>query len=300
MRHFRHLLVASLLATSSLASSLAIASPETDRLLKLPETQINIGIAALTFAKEIYTDLDVEAYNRKIDDIASQARRQIAVNKARHPEDVIRTLNTFFYKQWGVRYDDAPNRYRKRDNYFLNGILDTRVGVCQTIPMLYMAVAQRLGYPVYAVFAPEHQFLRFVDPTFAQQNIELSGDAGYSSDDEYAERLNISDKARRNGAYLRTVTYREYMGNFLQQNALVFAEHGLYDRAIDYFEKARRISPKDVYYTRNIGHMWLLKAKHTLDSSEARKYRALSKQYYDTADDMGWTHDPDANTRGKP
>ncbi|CAN5402993.1 hypothetical protein BH11PSE7_BH11PSE7_36880 [soil metagenome] len=180
----------------------AIASLETDRLLALPENKVDIGLAAITFAKEIYPDLDVAAYNRKIDDLAAQARRQIALRNAREPDDIIRTLNTFFYKQWGVRYDDAPDRYRKRDNFFINGLLDTRVGTCQTIPMLYMAVAQRLGLPVYAVFAPEHQFVRYVDPALVEQNIELSGGAGYSPDDDYAFRLNISDKARRNGAYL--------------------------------------------------------------------------------------------------
>jgi regulator of sirC expression with transglutaminase-like and TPR domain len=295
----RHFIRGAACLAAPLLPAAARASPDTDRLLTLPEHKVNIGLAALTFAKEIYLDLDVAAYDGKIDDLAGQAGRQVALHRATKPDDIIRTLNTFFYKQWGVRYDDDPKSSRKVANFFINGILDTRTGICQTIPMLYLAVAQRLGYPVYAVFAPEHQFLRWVDPNLVEQNIELSGGAGYSPDDDYAFRLNISDKARRNGAYLRTVTHREYLGNLLQQNALVFAQHRQYDRAIDYFEKARRISPKDVYYTRNLGAMWEQKARHTLDSAEARRYRAMATKYVDLANDMGWTQDPDANTRRK-
>ncbi|CAN5402961.1 hypothetical protein BH11PSE7_BH11PSE7_36870 [soil metagenome] len=96
------------------------------------------------------------------------------------------------------------------------------------------------------------------------------------------------------------MTYREYLGNFLQQNALVFAEHGMFDRAIDYFEKARRQSPKDIYYVWNLGSMWRMKAKYTQDSSKSEQYRARAKKYFDQANEMGWTSDPDANTRRKP
>lgn len=163
--------------------------------------------------------------------------------------------------------------------------------------MLYMVVAQRLGYPVYPVLAPEHQFVRFVDPAFERQNIELSAGAGYSTDAEYAYKLNVSDKAIRNGAYLRTLTKRQYLGTMLQQNALVFARARQYDRAIGYFEKAQRLDSKNVYFSQNLGSMWLLKGKHTLDSAEARKYRAISKKYFNQAEEMGWTQDPDANTR---
>jgi hypothetical protein len=55
------------------ASPLAGAS-DIDRVLALPEEKIDIGIAALTFAKEFYPSLDVAAYSRKIDQLANQVR----------------------------------------------------------------------------------------------------------------------------------------------------------------------------------------------------------------------------------
>ena len=82
----------------------------------------------------------------------------------RDPESIIRALNTYYYKVWRVRYDNSPQGRTRQENNFLHHTLDTREGMCITIPMLYMAFAQRLGYPVYGVVAPEHTFVRFVDP----------------------------------------------------------------------------------------------------------------------------------------
>jgi regulator of sirC expression with transglutaminase-like and TPR domain len=268
------------------------------RVLALPEDQIDTGLAALTFAKEIYPDIDVAAYSAKIDDMANDARQYVARYGKFDPDSVIRALNTYYYRVWDVQYDKSPNGHETQENYFINGILDRKLGQCTTIPMLYMAIAQRLGYPVYAVIAPEHNFVRFVDPSLKEQNIELSGGAGYSSDSEYAYRLNISQRAIESGAYLRTLTRREYLGEFLQQSAIVFRTRGDIDRSILYFEKAYEIDPKNVYFSKNLSMLWHQKGNLATTAEQAEQCRLKSNRYYSISEELGWTSDPDANTRG--
>ena len=147
--------------------------------------------------------------------------------------------------------------------------------------------------------APEHSFARFVDPSLKEQNIELSSGAGYSSDEDYAFKLNTSQKAIKSGAYLRTLTNRQYLGVLLQQNAIVFSQRGDLDRAITYFEKAYEIDPKNVYFPKNLQTMWRRKAEKAASAELAQQYREKSYRYYLKSEELGWVADPDANTREK-
>ena len=70
---------------------------EIDRLLALPEERIDIAIAALTLAKEIYPDLDVKVYSAKIDNMVKSAR--IITKGQTDPDYRIRALNTYLYKR---------------------------------------------------------------------------------------------------------------------------------------------------------------------------------------------------------
>ncbi|MGH8458127.1 MAG: transglutaminase family protein, partial [Nevskiales bacterium] len=105
--------------------------------LNLPEQQLDIGIAALTFAKAIYPDLDIAAYSSRIDLLADRVR-QLA-GGSQDPEQRIRALNTVIYLHEGIRYDHSPDARSRQEYYFLNGILDTKRGICYTMPLLYMA-----------------------------------------------------------------------------------------------------------------------------------------------------------------
>lgn len=274
-------------------------SPAVRAVLELPEKCIDTGRAALVFGTEIYPAIDVEAYSRKIDALAMEAGglvRRYAANG--EPDAVIRALNTWYYKVWGVRYDDEGKA--RQENYFLHNILDSRRGNCISMPMLYMAIAQRLGYPVYGVLAPEHSFLRFVDPRLKEQNIELTAHAGYEPDEGYAFRLNISSKAIKSGAYLRTLTRRQYLGVLILQNAIVLSNRGELDRSIRYFEFAADRDPQEVYYIKNLQTLWSRKSKAAATPEWTQKYREISYRYFLRAEEMGWTRDPDANTRKKP
>jgi regulator of sirC expression with transglutaminase-like and TPR domain len=104
-------------------------SPEVRALLELPEDKIDTGRAALTFGKEIYPAIDVEHYSRKIEAMATEAGRFVQRYAPRgDPESVIRALNTYYYKSWGVRYDNSPESRTKQENNFLHHTLDTREG----------------------------------------------------------------------------------------------------------------------------------------------------------------------------
>lgn len=170
------------------------------------------------------------------------------------------------------------------------------------LPMLYQAIAQRLGYPVYTVKAPEHTFLRFVDDRLSvdMQNIEVTGtNISSPTDAQYTHDLNINEKAIKNGAYLRTMTRKEWLGILLMQNAFMFSRQGRWDRAILYLEKAQQLDPRDPYYPKNLAEAYKVKAERTASRVIAEQYRKKSIRASQRADELGWVVDPDAITRAE-
>ena len=255
-----------------------------ERLLVQPEDKIDIGIAALTFAKEIYQDLDIGSYSKKIDDLADKVRK--LANGTTDPEQRIRALNTVLFRSEGYKYDLSPAARGKKENYFLNGILDTKQGICYTLPLLYMAVAQRLNYPIYPVHVPDHLFLRYANPFFKQQNIEVTSGGKYIADVDYIRDFAIGQKGLASGSYMRTMSYREFMGNLLAANALILGqENG--DKALAYLEIVKQRDPQfaDTYF--NLANGYYLKSKMG-DTALAAKSKKLSEQYASKAQELGY------------
>lgn len=230
------------MACTALAADLPSIPSAIQKQLQLPEGKIDIAIAAFTFAKEFYPNLGIAAYSKRIDQIADKAR-QLAQGTP-DPETRIRILNTVIHQMEGFHYDRSPFARSRQDYYFLNGILDTKQGICYTMPLLYIAVAQRLGYPLYPVMAPDHVFVRYVDPNFTEQNIETTSGGKYFPDEYYIQAFAVSKKSMKSGSYLRNLTYRQFLGYMLAANAVFHGRNGESFKAIAYLEKAVHLDPQ--------------------------------------------------------
>ena len=195
----------------------------------------------MTLAKDAYPDLDGAYYNGEFEKLVERIRR--ASPPDADPETRIRTINTIVYKKVGITYDpDEREGKQAVYNRYPFSIFDRKQGNCNNLALLYIAVAQRLGYPVYPVSAPSHLFARWVDPAFKLQNIDPSGRGRFSTDEEYIRRLEIPVFAVKNGTFLRTMSYRElagymvadhggfYYGEYLKDDVLAIA---LMERGLD-------------------------------------------------------------------
>ena len=259
--------------------------PELNRVLNLAEGEIDVGIVALTLAKEIYPDLDVPSYSRKIDEIVFKAR-QLAAGTL-DPEKRIRVLDTVIFLREGYRYDRTPFARSKQEYYFLNGILDSKLGICYTLPLLYLAVAQRLKYLIYPVAAPDHMFLRYADASFKAQNIEVTSGGKYFPDTTYVEDFSISKRAIESGSYLRTLTYREFLGHMLAANAFVMGQRGDGNKVMAYFERAAQLDPKFADHHNNLAEMYFAKSA-VVRGELVTKYRDKAKEAAWKAKELGY------------
>ncbi len=244
----------------------AFSEKNTDLIEKfssLEENQIDIGRTCLLFAKEAYPDLDVDDYSKKLDQMVKEIQRLTGKNT--EPDHRIRALNTYLYLDQGFHYDTEDPYGHKLKNRYINGLLDTKSGSCFTMPLLYLALAQRLGYPVYPVSAPQHLFLRYVDPKLAMQNIEATGGGGYSPDEAYINDMEIPSKGIETGAYLKTMSYKDLLAELFVENAVYWAKNHNAPKARRYFEESLRLNPKNAEVYRIYGNFNFELAKYELE-----------------------------------
>jgi regulator of sirC expression with transglutaminase-like and TPR domain len=147
------------------------------------------------------------------------------------------------------------------------------------MPLLYVAVAQRLGWPVYPVTVPDHYFVRYVDPSFRYQNIEATSGGAYVPDERYAKDFMVSETGRRKGTYLRTKTYREFLGDLVGHMGVRYGQSGNMANAMTYFTVATKLNPWDVGSWANLVASNRMMAQRT-SGTEAEKYFAKARGVY--------------------
>jgi regulator of sirC expression with transglutaminase-like and TPR domain len=163
--------------------------------------------------------------------------------------------------------------------------MDTRKGSCWTMPLLYLSVAQRLGYPIYPVSAPQHIFLRYNDTNLAMQNIEATN-GGYTPDDEYIYTLEIPQKGIESGAYMKSLTYKEFLGEMIGENGRYWAQHGDMEKAREYLEIAIELEPTGAEIAVSLGSVyWHL--DQDKDGLPSMDYKGKSKYYMNKAQELG-------------
>ena len=72
-------------------------------------------------------------------------------------------------------------------NLFIHGVVSGHGGTCTSMPLMYLAVGRRLGYPLRLVLAKAHLFVRWEETGGERFNIEATTTRGLNtfSDDYY-------------------------------------------------------------------------------------------------------------------
>ena len=149
----------------------------------------------------------------------------------------------------GVRYDPAcqEGTYCALDprTLFIHGLLDGHGGTCVTMPILYIAIGRRLGYPLWLVQAREHYFVRWDEPG-ERFNVEATTLGFTPRDDEHFRRWPkpIPDEEIRQGLFLCNLTPREEAAAFYRERGHCWLDHLRTGPALEAFAEAGRLAPK--------------------------------------------------------
>jgi Transglutaminase-like superfamily len=129
---------------------------------------------------------------------------------------------------------------------FLNGLLagERRMGTCASLPVLYVAVGRRLGYPLKLVPSKNHLFVRWEDSR-ERFNVDATAQGMNLHDDNHYRRwpFPISREEEQTFGYLKSLTPAEELTTFLALRGHCLLAAGRVPEAIAAHEAALRFSP---------------------------------------------------------
>jgi regulator of sirC expression with transglutaminase-like and TPR domain len=117
-----------------------------------PETDIDLVEGALLIAAHEYPELDVAAYQARMDRIAATLKARLRRDIG--PVDSIVALNRYLFEELGFR-GNAREYYDPR-NSFLNEVLDRKLGIPITLAIVYIEVGRHIGLALHGVSFPGH------------------------------------------------------------------------------------------------------------------------------------------------
>ena len=161
-------------------------------------------------------------------------------------------LISVLQREYVVHYNDRGERncdFSNSKNPFLHGMIDDpNGGTCASMPVMYVAVGRRLGYPMKLALAKTHIFARWDDPATGEKfNIEGTNAWFNDHPDSYYQNwpYKITDAELKQGWYLKSLTPAEELAVFLQNRANCLMDNGRFAEAKVAFTHSYRLAPQD-------------------------------------------------------
>ncbi|HYG53353.1 MAG TPA: hypothetical protein VD905_20790 [Flavobacteriales bacterium] len=215
---------------------------------------------------------------------------------------------TITKKHFPYTYDfDDFKGERDFRNYFSTKCLATGSGQCNSMPVVYLALAEALGVKAYLTFAPYHSFVKYPADGMIHSYEPTSN---WSITDEwYMEHMFISDIAVQKGTYLDTLNSKQivadcvidlawgYMQKFGPADGKFVKE--CLNTALPYFPKENNIYAYFVFSDYMLRKLEVLMRKHKITRFEDVKKIPEGKKLYDamlqneqTITELGWQDQP--------
>lgn len=219
------------------------------RLLAQPDASVELAHAALLVAAEERPGLDVEHYRARLYELGLTARERLAQDEDSTP---VVALNKFIFEELGFAGNQTD--YYDPRNSLLSEVLDRRTGIPITLSIVYMEIGRRAGLHVEGIGLPGHFIVRaraargesvLVDP-FNGRIIDV---------EDCQERLDTiyGGQAPLTEVHLHPVSTREILARLLRNLKGIYAQAGLYRRALSIIERILLVAPDAIEERRDRG-----------------------------------------------
>jgi len=179
-----------------------------------------------------------EDLGKTVANLADQIRAEIA-SRGSGPATV-EVLNHLIFARLGIH--GSPN-LKDPCNLLPSRVLERKRGYCVGIAAVYLALAERLQLPIYAVATPSHVFLRYDDGN-TRINIETLQSGANVSDEKYIREQRIPESSIRSGVFMRDLTADEFLAQVHNNLGVIYSERKDYEAAAREYEAALDLDSK--------------------------------------------------------
>lgn len=163
---------------------------------------------------------------------------------------VLQLHHGFHYRADRIGRPETEEARLRAEELFIHGLLQGKGGTCSSMPVLFIAVGRRLGYPLKLVKAESHYFVRWDSPE-ERFNIEVSGLKGFNCypDDHYRSwPFPVSPQKEAGQCLLVSLTPRREMAAFMLERGCAWDTAGSYLDATHSFVWAKVLEPENLFY----------------------------------------------------
>ena len=219
------------------------------RLVAQPEASIELAHAALLLAAEERPGLDVEHYRARLYELGIAARAAIARAGG---TSAVGALNKFLFEELGFAGNQSD--YYDPRNSLLSDVIDRRTGIPITLSVVYMEIGRRAGLRVEGIGLPGHFIVRAAGADGETALVDPFNGKVIDTDD-CQERLDTiyGGQAPLTDAHLRPVATREILARLLRNLKGIYAQAGLYRRALSVIERILLVAPQAIDERRDRG-----------------------------------------------
>jgi len=183
-------------------------------VMTTPDDKIDFAKAKLTFDRIYDPTTDVAGRLKDIDAMTQTIRTMAGTSAPARLRLIM--LRKYIYEA-GAWNNNKPFQYDLSDpfghkpaNRLLSTYLVTHHGNCVSMPILFVALAQRLGLNATLSTAPNHMFVKYMDDVTGKTiNLETTSGAYPARDVYIRQNMPMTDEAIANGIYMKTLSKKE-------------------------------------------------------------------------------------------
>jgi len=160
------------------------------------------------------------------------------------------------YEDYQVRYNpkwiESPETIRLGDGFgadsrdiLIHGLMGSQhMGTCSSMPVLYIALARRLGYPVKLVTTKAHLFMRW-DGSTERFDMDATGKGLNEYNDDHFKQwpFPVTEQDIKDDGYLQSLTAAQELSVFLRIRAFCLREAGRLNEARAAHVAALKLEP---------------------------------------------------------
>lgn len=225
-----------------------------EQVLRLRDEEVDLATAALIVSEHWSDMVYGRRYLARLDEMALEIRDRLDRGRIQADSRAIPVINEYLFNELQFK---SLAEAKDPNSLFLHTVMDQKRGYCLSLSVLYLAVAERLGLPLYGVVVPGHFFVRYDDGQ-VRFNIETTSNGGIATDEHYINKFNVPP-AGYNSIYMKNLNKIQTLGCFFNNLGNSYSDIGNTESALLAFERAVEINPTLSESRANLGNIYLKK-----------------------------------------
>lgn len=223
------------------------------REIDRPDEEIDLAKTALCFAIAEYPDLRVQNYLEVLDAIAIEIEFHLPTE--RYPLKVIQTINNYLFDF--LHFKGNQKNYYDPENSFLNRVIERHTGIPISLAVVYLAIAQRLDFPMVGIGMPGHFLIR---PEFEDAGIFIDafngGEILFEEDCQQKLNETYQQQVKLDPQWLVPVSNKQILARMLDNLKFIYLHQREIDKALSIISGILKIFPQRVTEIRDRGLLY--------------------------------------------